>query len=144
MVIDISLFVLNGDRPLIIEARREKDTTIRQEEPVGIGHCHVDFPPCAIVTCPFIAEHGATLSTNLSNVHRLVLRVAPCSAMNGHVTIAHGGKSTWQCPMPTGSSWRIVVSFSLLASMISGRSPFSTNRLISITIYTSSNNLCKN
>ena len=45
MMIDIGLRVLDRDGPLVIEARREKDAAICQEEPVGVGETHVDLPP---------------------------------------------------------------------------------------------------
>jgi hypothetical protein len=36
MMIDIILGVLDGDRPLIIKARREEDAAVCQEEPVRV------------------------------------------------------------------------------------------------------------
>src|SRR6266566_3137035 len=72
MVINIFLCVLDGDCPLIIKARREEDSAICQEEPVGIRDIHVNFPPGAIITRTLKTEHGTTLRTNLSNMHRQI------------------------------------------------------------------------
>src|SRR2546421_11789422 len=72
MVVNISLSMLNRNRPLIIKARREEDTPVRQEEPVGIRDTHIDIPPGAIVTRTLMAEHGTTLGANLGNMHRQI------------------------------------------------------------------------
>src|SRR5579885_18401 len=69
MVIDILPGVLDRDSPLVIEARREKDTAIRQEEPVGVGETHVDVPPGAIVVRALVAEHGTAFRADLRHMH---------------------------------------------------------------------------
>src|SRR5579885_473426 len=69
MVIDILPGVLDRDSPLVIEARREKDTAIRQEEPVGVGETYVDVPPGAIVVRALVAEHGTAFRADLRHMH---------------------------------------------------------------------------
>src|SRR5436305_14712862 len=70
MLVDIGLSMLDRYRPLVIKARREKDTAIRQEEPVGIRDAQVNLPPGPVVTRTLVTEHGTTLCTNLGNMHR--------------------------------------------------------------------------
>ncbi len=70
MMIDIGMGVLDRDGPLVIEARREEDAAICQEEPVGVGEAHVDVPPGGtVVASTWIGEHGAALCTYLNHVH---------------------------------------------------------------------------
>src|SRR5579859_31088 len=69
VMVDVLLCVLDGDGPLVVEARREEDAAIGEEEPVGIRNIHVDVEPGAIVASAFVAEHGATLRADLRNMH---------------------------------------------------------------------------
>src|ERR1051326_3526275 len=70
MVIDITLSMLDRNRPLVIKARREKNTSISQEEPVGIRDTHINLPPGAVVARSLVAEHSTPLRANLGDMHR--------------------------------------------------------------------------
>src|SRR5437588_5725683 len=70
MLVDIGLSMLDRYRPLVIKARREKDTAIRQEEPVGIRDAQVNLPPGPVVARTLVTEHSTTLCANLGNMHR--------------------------------------------------------------------------
>src|SRR5437588_12677879 len=70
MLVDIGLSMLDRYRPLVIKARREKDTAIRQEEPVGIRDTQVNLPPGPVVSSTLVTEHSTTLCANLGNMHR--------------------------------------------------------------------------
>src|SRR5947209_11187485 len=69
MMIDIFLRMLDRDRPLVVETRREEDTAIGEVQPVGIRHIHVDLPPGTVVARPLVAEHGTALRADLRHVH---------------------------------------------------------------------------
>src|SRR5712691_11680967 len=70
MLVNIGLSMLDRNCPLVIKARREKDTAIRQEEPVGIRDAHINLPPGPVVARTLVTEHSTTLCTNLGNMHR--------------------------------------------------------------------------
>src|SRR5260370_20926080 len=69
VMIDIILSMLNRNRPLVVEARREKDAAVSQEQPVGIREAHIDIPPGAGIRGALVSEHGATLFTEVCHVH---------------------------------------------------------------------------
>src|SRR2546421_1679740 len=58
MMVDIVLRMLDGDRPLIVKARREEGAAISKEEPVGIRDIHVDILPGTVMTRPPLTGHG--------------------------------------------------------------------------------------